>query len=370
MRRIFCLTGSGGEIAGAERSLLNFLPRSGFEFLCVVDSRGRFSEEIERAGGEVMVLPLRPITRTRNPLAIIGQFLGLLWQSFRLSLAGRRCELVLANKNVAIFHAAMVGLLLDLPVVWYVRNRAERFGLVGRLLSGFVDGIVFVSADLAGPFEAVFRRQKKAVVGEAIDAERFARRVAEARQSRSPGQKPVVACIGRLTRWKGQDIFLRAAELVGSECDYLIVGGCVGSPDELAADRLYEEQLKAFVAERKLPVRFVPFTDEVEKYYAMSDVVVMPSRREPFGIVMLEAMAAGVPLVASRSGGPALVLRDGVDALLFEEDNAEACAAAIKRLLSDAELRNRIVANAANRVRTRHAPDEFAALLRKFLEGV
>jgi hypothetical protein len=76
---------------------------------------------------------------------------------------------------------------------------------------------------------------------------------------------------------------------------------------------------------------------------AASDVCVLPSRWEPFGTVMLEAWAAGTPLVAAASQGPAALISDGVNGLLAPVDDAPALAAAIGRLIADPALKARLI---------------------------
>lgn len=365
MKRILCATGSGGEIAGAERSLLNLIKHSPHKFVCVVNKTGPFEKSLREAGAEVHIRRLHPIARTKSPSRIIKHFFSLIRGGLTLWRIGRGCDLVLANKNVVIFHSVLAGFFLRAPVVWYVRNRAEKFGLVGKLLSLFVDGIIFVSRFIAEPFRGHFRRCRKIIVYEGINSEEFARRVQS--YHCDPGTKVVVSCIGRITPWKGQDVFLECARILGDRYEYLIVGGSVGSPEEMERDRAFEKSLRQFAKHHNIPVTFIEFTHEVERYFAESDVIVLPSRGEPFGILALEAMSAGVPLVASRSGGLVEFLEDGETAVLVEEGKAEAFASAIRRLLDDDSLRERLVKNASQKVRE-FSLEAFSLKLSSFLD--
>jgi glycosyltransferase involved in cell wall biosynthesis len=82
-----------------------------------------------------------------------------------------------------------------------------------------------------------------------------------------------------------------------------------------------------------------------------SDVVVVPSRFEPFGIIALEGMAAGVPVVVSRVGGLAEIVDDSVDGLEVEPNNPDSIADATVRVLSDRVLAASLAANAREKVR-------------------
>jgi glycosyltransferase involved in cell wall biosynthesis len=98
-------------------------------------------------------------------------------------------------------------------------------------------------------------------------------------------------------------------------------------------------------------VVFAGFVDPVADVYAAADVVVNASRvSEGLGMVALEALAAGRPVVATRVGAVTEVLRDGREALLVEPDDAAALARAIERLWTDGNLRRRLVSEGRARV--------------------
>ncbi len=75
---------------------------------------------------------------------------------------------------------------------------------------------------------------------------------------------------------------------------------------------------------------------------AACDIFVLPAPAEPFGLVIIEAMALGKPVIAAGAGGPLEIVADGETGLLFAPGNAESLAAAMKRLLADAPMRKRM----------------------------
>jgi len=151
---------------------------------------------------------------------------------------------------------------------------------------------------------------------------------------------PSVFFIGRLERRKGVDILLRAISIIKKEmpeiCGYIMGGG----PLE---NELKELTKKLDIEEN---VNFLGFKSEKEKYsYIKSvDICIIPSRYEPFGIVCLEAMACGKPVVASNVGGLPYVIEDGKSGLLFERGNAKDLANKIIFLLQlqNEDLRNKM----------------------------
>lgn len=108
-------------------------------------------------------------------------------------------------------------------------------------------------------------------------------------------------------------------------------------------------------------VDFRGFREDVPGELAAMDVLVHASTvPEPFGQVVVEGMAAGLPVVAARAGGPAEVVRDGVDGLLYPPGDVGGLAGALRRLASDDQLRDRL--GAAGRVRSqRFSPEAVAA---------
>lgn len=115
-------------------------------------------------------------------------------------------------------------------------------------------------------------------------------------------------------------------------------------------NRSYPRRLQEIAGELGLgdAVRFLGEREEVPEILRASDVALLPSWEEPFGRVVVEAMAMGVPVVATAIGGPAEIIRDGVDGVLVAPRQPEALAAAITRLLDD-EPRRRAIGAASQR---------------------
>jgi len=163
--------------------------------------------------------------------------------------------------------------------------------------------------------------------------------------------------VGRLIPRKGVDRLLRAAATAAATVPLRVV--LVGSGPEEAALRILARDLR-------LEVEFRGFIDQpgLPEVYAEADVFAFPTLEDPFGIVLLEAAASGLPLVASPFGGatPDLV-RDGVNGFVADPDDTAAWARALVALARDPGLRRRLgdAAQAAVRDRTpEHAADGYA----------
>ncbi len=151
-----------------------------------------------------------------------------------------------------------------------------------------------------------------------------------------PASAPLVGVVARLEAEKGHRYLLDAwpAVLAAAPDAWLLIAGEGSEADAL---RLRARSLG--IAQR---VAFTGRREDISALTAELSVAVLPSLREAQGISILEAMARRVPVVASAVGGIPEVITSGVDGILVPPADAEALAAAISRLLADAQLRRRI----------------------------
>jgi glycosyltransferase involved in cell wall biosynthesis len=175
--------------------------------------------------------------------------------------------------------------------------------------------------------------------------------------------------VGRLRVEKGLLVLLRALDLLVNEHSslpplYLNIFG--------TGDQVYVNELQAFLREKRLE-QMVTFhgrvsQDELIRQYDLSDIMLVPSLwQEPFGLVIAEAMARGLPVIASNVGGPAEILTDGVDGLLVEPGNERALADAIQRLLTNEQQRERLAQAAQATVKERFTIEENARRVEQHL---
>ena len=270
-------------------------------------------------------------------------------------LAARRLAgLVPHFADVVHAHGARAGWICALahrrrpfPFVFTAHNLVSR-DVVTRLAIPFLGyhaaRVVAVSPSVADSLAACgLPRAKIEVLPNGIDLERFGHAPdgrAEARTGFGLTDSAfVVATAARLSREKGVDTLLSAA------------AQRMGMTFLIAGDGPLFSALK-----KQAPVnaRLLGRLEDVLPLLRAADVFAVPSRREGQGIAALEAMAAGIPLVASRVGGLADMLTDGETALLVPPDDPDALAAALSRLKSDVRLRTKLSANAAPLVREKY----------------
>jgi glycosyltransferase involved in cell wall biosynthesis len=149
--------------------------------------------------------------------------------------------------------------------------------------------------------------------------------------------------VGRIAPWKGQDVFIRAFAKAfpdGPERALIVGSPLFGREDMQYADGLHRLAADLGIADR---VEFPGFQEDVAGSLQEMDVAVHASIvPEPFGQVVVEAMAAGLPVVAVDGGGPAEIVTHELDGLLYPAGDVDVLAARLRRLAADAPLRARL----------------------------
>ena len=157
------------------------------------------------------------------------------------------------------------------------------------------------------------------------------------------GHYPVIACVGQFRAEKRQvDIVHALRTLLAEFPEALLL--LVGSGWEMAV--VEAEAVATGVGDR---VRFLGEREDVPAILANADLFVLPSTMEPFGMSPVEAMAAGVPVIVTRTGGLAEIVTDGVDGLLVPCLASDAIATAIIRICRDPELHRSLALNGRKR---------------------
>jgi len=244
-------------------------------------------------------------------------------------------------------------------------NRAS--GLVGRASRGRLRGAApwVTVATLHGYYKPKYYRRLDYMVATTADERRYllecgfapervfhvpnfldpeAQRVRAAEPlagpAPDPSWRPLIGTLGRMVHKKGFDTFLRAAALV---CERLPEAGFVIVGDGSERRALEVEIERLGLGDRVL---LAGWQRNPLAYLGRFDVFALPSRHEPFGIVALEAMALGVPVVTTRSEGPTEIFTEGEDGLMVDIEDADGLAAELVRVARDPDLGRRLAESA------------------------
>ena len=185
--------------------------------------------------------------------------------------------------------------------------------------------------------------------------------VRELRSQLGLGDGFAAGIIGRISHFKGQHLFIKAMARLKSEgCR---VHGVVVGTAEHKAD---QDELERLQVELDMhdTIRLIPFRSDPGRIMRCLDVVVLATVKETFGMVLIEGMLAKAAVVGSDSGGAREIIEHERSGLLFEPNNAESLALALRRLYEDSELRHRLADAGYRRAMARFNQDvQFAKVL-------
>jgi glycosyltransferase involved in cell wall biosynthesis len=259
---------------------------------------------------------------------------------------------------LASWHAQLALLTYRRPVVVLhehlpVAFRHRVYRIIKRFLSRRADSHVVVSAAAADLLaaETGLDRRHLTVVPNGVDVPR------SRLSNRAPSGRPVVMSVGRFTRQKGFDVLLEAMSLL-PEADLHVVGA--RSPEEI-------RWLEGLAGELGIGgrLRVLPWTERLYDVLAEADVVAIASRAEAAQLVLLEALAAGLPVVSTRVGSAEEVLGRLDDRLLVPIEDPDALAQALRLVLASPGLRERMGERGRHLITTEYTT---TAVCRRFEE--
>lgn len=340
------------KMGGGEIALLNLvrsLDRSRFRPIVVLASDGPLAEKLKNAGIEVVLLPLdssvvdtRIHTLGAGSLVKFRQIASVVTYARRIArLAGEiDASVIHTNSLKSDIYGGIAGRMAGIPVVWHVRDSITSDYLPAavaaafRMLARFVPTAVVANSHSTLGTLRLPASRKTGVVYSGVDLSTFSTIEPHRRDSAAP----IVAMVGRIARWKGQHVFIEAASAVlqrRPDCRFQIIGAPLFGEDGYLA-HLRGLAAKLGVADN---VEFLGFRADVPDLIAAADVVVHASiKAEPFGQVVVEAMAAGKPVIATNGGGLREIVVDGETGFLVPMGDVEEMAKRILELLGDPAL--------------------------------
>lgn len=336
--RLLFVTHNADFLGGGELSLCQLigdLHKRDHEVRLLVPRGGWVRQTCERRGIEVQTVAMPSFTSLRC--------LGALWRWSRLLTQGWRPDIIHASTPRAAVYAGIAGRCGGVPVVFHCRiawvdRRLD--WLIARLATCVVANSHATAQRFAGRSVPDIR-----VVYNGIDVRQFA--------AESPAKKPlgagrILLCVARVSRWKRHDIVLDVFDQLSPDLDDLHLV-CIGGPDP--DDPGWMKQLRERTARLAHGdrVHWLGMRSDVASWYSAADILILASENEPFGRVIVEAMACGVPVVACNRGGPAEIMEQGGQGFLVVPGNTAEMAHRTQLVLQDRGLHDRLAT--AGRIR-------------------
>lgn len=350
--------------SGMEIGLVRFIAATDeVDATVILAEDGPLVQLLEEAGARVEILPMaeharglkkeevRPGRAQAAAALEVARYVGRL----RARLRQLRPDLVHTHSLKAGVYGGLAARLAGVPVIWHLQDRLA----ADYLPKAAVPPMRFLASTLPSAL-VVPSRHTLATVGRRFRPGLRTAIIpfpvplpAEACEVRDRVEE--VGMVGRLAPWKGQHVFLDAFARAFPENS--VRARIVGSA--IFGEKFYEEELRAQAEALGIEDRvdFVGFKPDVDAELRRLDVLVHASvTADPLATVVLEGMAAGLPVVSAQDGGHAEHIQDGREGLLFPPGDADALADALRRAANDRELR--VAMSEAGRRKARDfAPD-------------
>ena len=377
MRTILYIS-SAGDIGGAEVSLLRILKhldRSRFRPVVLSCRQGLFPRRLAQEQVEHEVIPFDlSLNRLLHPASLVRNILSL-WRVYS-RLRDERFALVCCNDNLTLKLLFLPLVFCRKPGVCHLMNfETKRVWMIRYLLRHRIARTLAVSHAVKNDFVQRMHLDENAilVLHMGIDLDSFNRAAALGTlrtELHLDHNVKLVGMIARFDVWKGHFCFLKAAQRVlrhRKDVHFVIIGE-VTMHDLFPRFLRYKHEVLEYAKHPDLRdrIHFLGWREDVPSALESLDILVCPSENEPFGLVLLEASAAGVPVVGSNSGGIPEIIRHRSNGLLFKPGDDYELAKTMEELLDDNELRSRLIAKGYEIVKTHHSMDRFMSML----EGV
>jgi len=367
---------STGEMGGAEHVLLALLEgfsRDEVQSYLVCPKEGELTARAARAHIRTIILPIPTFAsvsvlwgnhKVVNPFAVIYDVALIVLAAIRTARRLRReqVEIIHTNTFFAHLYGGIAASLLGVPCVWHVHDLVDtrRFGgLVAWLWRQLGDAL---ATHIVGCSKAVIENfanlNKRSTIYVGIEAKPDAAKDWEGWHTKlklAP-RTVLVGYLGRIVWLKGLDLLARAAKQVVAKDDsiHFVVIGKPLFGESGYADRVEAQIRKAGLTEHWHVIGYVP---DAYQYLGDLDLIVVPSRREPFGRVALEAGLASKAVVAAAVGGIPEIIEPSVSGILVPVDahgniNVVALSDAIVSLANDAKQRKFLGSELNKRVLT------------------
>jgi glycosyltransferase involved in cell wall biosynthesis len=349
------------EVGGSDIALLRTigeLDRTRYQPIVVLPNDGPLSEPLRQAGAELHFTAMKQLRTLPSP-SYQARYLAAIVPTVR------RLRALIDDRGIALVHTnslyclygAWAARLAGRPHLWHLREIPPAVPILRPLYASMVlrlsDLVVAMTgACVEGLFGAGKVPSKVVVMADGIDVARWNPGISGDRIRRelnlSP-DTPVIGFVARLDPWKGVEVFLRAAKRVSErapQTQFLIIGDSLD------------------LSER---VRFLGWRyrldDIPEVMAALTALCHTPVRPEPFGLVVIEAMAVACPVVAPNAGGPAETVLDGTTGFLVPIGDFSLFADRLCRLIEDPACRASMAAAARHRAVNEYSSERFAARL-------
>ena len=329
---------SSSELYGSDKSLLYVLKnldKTKYKLFVLLPCQGPLVEKIKKISDvEIIIYDIAVLRRknlsVKGGVSYIKKYINSV-KYIKSIIKEKKIDLIDTNTAV-VFPGAIAAKKSGVKNVWHIReiikNPFENF-IISLVMNHYAD-VIIANSKSTGNALKVKKSKVRIVYNAVIESN-------DCRVHESNGLN--VGMAGRINRWKGQKLFIDAAKMVIKRipnANFFIAG------DAYIGEEYLKSDLERYIIDNKIEhnVKMLGQVDDMDNFYNNLDVFVLPSiQPEPFGLVVIEAMEHGIPVVATNHGGPTEIIDDKENGFLVDYTCCDEMADCICELLLNDEMR-------------------------------
>ncbi len=370
-----------GKLSGGQKVLLSIIDglKADYEFSVILPETGALTEELDKRGIAYQQLPVGYYSLgKKNPLDFFNYIVRLPYLILKLCVIidKEKPDLIYANAARTFVFATIAAVIKKVPLIWHVHSIFDR-GISKKLCNLFgrnkiVKKVIAVSDAVRLPLIDLW--PKTQIIYNAINEDVYhpGKRLGPIRKSFNISDEIVISMVGLLVEWKCVDDFIRAAQIVVEShpnSKFLIVGDALY--DEKG--KKYKKYLEGLVKEAGLEknVIFTGFRNDVPDIMRELDIFVIASKTpDPCPTSLLQAMASGPAPIATNFGGPAEIIKDNQDGLLYNACDYHQLAEKILWLIENKEKRLQIAKESQEKIKRHFNYKDYIVRLKEIIYDV
>ncbi len=326
-------------ISGAEISLFQLLEKGNYGDNCLLAVPQKLSP-FQNIQCKICKLPFVWFYKTYNPFRILKFIYSIVLSTIIIGkiVKNNNIDIIYTNSIKSSIYGVVAKIFTRKKLIFHVRDN-QKFNNLYRFIIKKCDTIISISKYIFNQFPS--NLEQNCLIYGGIDIN-YWKPDKPVRLEDNKSNTVIIGCIGQFTRWKNQIDFIRAAKIInesGFNIEFLIAG-----EDLSGREKKYKNEIIQMVEDLNLISRIVFFgrINDIKNLTSQIDILIHPAIKEPFGRVLIEAMAMEKPVVAYNCGGPIEIIENEKTGYLVEPYNYQELAEKTLRLINDKELRNKM----------------------------
>ena len=348
---------SSSDLYGASRIFLQIVEnaiRQGDRAVVILSEEGPLTDQLREKGAEIHIFKLGILRRRyMTPWGILNRLYYLIVAYFKLKslIQSEEIDLVYSN-GTAVMIGAITCLKTKTPHIWHIHEVVTPPWPLNKWQIYLMDQVsnvqIAVSRAAENHWKSLVKKPERIIqLFNGVDKKHYA-------EVSSPSGKISIGMIGRVNHWKGQPYFLAIAKELGSSYSYVMAGDPYPGNEYLLEEN---EDLRKKLA---VEVTNLGYVADNRHFFKKIHVLILPSiQTDPLPTVILEAMAAGKPVIATKQGGALDMVKEGETGFFIPIEEPKIAAKKIRQLLENPDEINRMSINARKRAQEHFSLERF-----------